>query len=77
MVVKNVMKQIKGKSLELMVVALGFAAGGIWKDAIVEWLKPLMERGEGAVPLTITAIIVTAVVVVVIIALTKVLGEEE
>jgi hypothetical protein len=36
-----------------------------------------MERGEGAVPLTITAIIVTAVVVVVIIALTKVLGEEE
>ena len=73
----NVVNQVRKKSLELMVVALGFAAGGIWKDAILEWLKPMMESGEGAVPLTLAAIVTTVVVVLVIIALTKTLGEKE
>jgi len=76
--VTKVMKQIKARSLELMIVALGFAAGGIWKDAIAKWLEPITaNKGEGAMELTFTALIVTVVVVLVIIALTKVLGEEE
>jgi|GEM_PF-2677864 len=74
----KVIKQIKGKSLELMIVALGFAAGGIWKDAISKWLEPITaNKGEGGIELTFTALIVTIVVVLVIIALTKVLGEDE
>ena len=75
--VTNMMKQIKAKSLELMVIALGFVAGGVWNEAIIGWFKPLIDKGEGALPLTITAIIVTIVAVIMIVALTKLLGEKE
>jgi hypothetical protein len=77
MVVTSVMKQAKAKSLELMIVAFGFVAGGVWKDAIIKWLEPLMTEDGGAMALTITALIVTLVVVVLIMVLTKVLGEKE
>ncbi len=74
---KSLVNQIKERSLSLIIVALGFAAGGVWKDAILEWLKPVMESGDGAPALTMAAIITTVVVVVVIIALTKVFSIEE
>ena len=77
MVGVELMKQIKERSLSLIIVAFGFAAGGVWKDAILEWLRPVMESGEGAVPLTITAIVTTVVVVLAIIALTKLFNIEE
>jgi len=78
MVVTSIMKQVKAKSLELMIIAFGFVAGGVWTQAIVEWMKPFMASKEGgAVPLTITAVIVTVVVVVMIVILTKLLGEKE
>jgi hypothetical protein len=78
MAVTTVMKQAKAKSLELMIVAFGFVAGGVWKDAIVRWLAGLSPGEEAtAMELTVSAVIVTAVVVLLIIALTKVLGEKE
>lgn len=77
MVVTSVMNQVKAKSLELMIIAFGFVAGGVWKDAIIKWMEPLMTDGGGAMTLTITALIVTLVVVVMMILLTKVLGEKE
>jgi len=78
MVVTSVMKQAKAKSLELMIVAFGFVAGGVWKDAIVKWLAGLSPSAEAsAVDLTISAVIITIVVVVLMIILTKILGEKE
>mgnify|MGYP006300523225 CR=1 FL=1 len=74
----SLMKQVKAKSLELMIVALGFVAGGVWKDAIVKWLAGLSpQEGATAMDLTIAALIVTGVVVILIVALTRVLGEKE
>ena len=78
MVVVDVMKQAKAKSLELMIVAFGFVAGGVWKDAIVKWLSGLTPGADAtAMDLTIAALIVTLVVVILMIILTKVLGEKE
>lgn len=78
MVGSEIMNQIKERSLSLIIVALGFAAGAVWKDAIVKWLEGL-SAGEDAtaVDLTIGAIVVTAVVVIVIIVLTKIFKIEE
>jgi hypothetical protein len=73
----GLMNQVKERSLSLVIVALGFAAGGVWKDAIVKWLEPVMKEGGGAMELTITAIITTVVVVLVIVALTKLFKIEE
>jgi len=74
---KDLMNQVKEKSLSLIIVALGFAAGAVWKDAIVAWLRPLMENGEDAGILTMGALIVTVVVIVIIIVLTKLFKIEE
>lgn len=78
MVVKDVMKEARAKSLELMIVAFGFVAGGVWKDAIVKWLAGLTPSAEAtAMDLTIAAVIVTVVVVVLMIVLTRLLGDKE
>lgn len=78
MVITTIMKQAKAKSLELMIVAFGFVAGGVWKDAIVKWLAGVTPGAEAsAMDLTISAVIITVVVVVLMIALTKILGEKE
>lgn len=73
----TIMDQIKEKSLSFVIIALGFAAGAVWKDAILAWLKPLMPAGEDAGVLTIGAMVVTVVVVLIIIALTKLFGVQE
>lgn len=73
--VKKLVKEIKSQSLTLMVAALGFVAALVWKDAISAWLAPLYASEEGAMGLTLAALIVTATVVIVTIILTKFLGE--
>lgn len=74
----KVVNQVRAKSLELMIVAFGFVAGGVWRDAIVKWMDGFSPvEGATAIDLTIAAVIVTFVVVVMIILLTKVLGEKE
>lgn len=74
---KSLIKEIKKQTLTLIVAALGFVAALIWKDAISSWLAPLYESGEGAMGLTIAALVVTIVVVIVTIVITKFLGEQE
>lgn len=71
------MGEIKKQTLTLMSAALGFVAALIWKDAISAWLKPLYEGSEGAIGLTVAALIVTIVVVIITMILTKALGSEE
>ncbi|MBN2102333.1 MAG: hypothetical protein JW716_05685 [Candidatus Aenigmarchaeota archaeon] len=74
---KTLMMEIKKQTLVLMTAALGFVAALVWKDAISAWLKPLYESADGAMGLTVAAIVVTVVVVVVTIILAKLLGERE
>ena len=74
---KNLIMEIKKQTLTLMIAALGFVAALIWKDAISAWLAPLYESADGAMGLTVAAIVVTVVVVIVTIVLAKVLGEKE
>ncbi len=74
---KAVIKEIRKQTLTLMTAALGFVAALVWKDAISAWLKPFYESAEGAIALTIAALVVTVVVVIITIILAKFLGGEE
>jgi len=74
---KNLIMEIKKQTLTLMIAALGFVAALVWKDAISAWLKPLYESADGAVGLTVAAVVVTVIVVIVTIVLAKVLGDKE
>jgi len=73
----NVLKEIKKQTLTLVTAALGFVAALVWKDAITEWLKPLYGSANGALNLTIAALVVTIVVVIVTIILAKLLATEQ
>ena len=72
-----VLGEIKKQTLALMTAALGFVAALVWKDAISAWLAPLYEGSEGAVGLTVAALVVTVVVVIVTMVMAKVLGEKK
>ncbi len=74
---KGLIKEIRKQTLTLMVAALGFVAALVWKDAISAWLAPLYTNADGAMGLTIAALVVTIVVVIVTIVLAKILGEKE
>ena len=74
---KNLIMEIKKQTLTLMIAAFGFVAALMWKDAIKAWLLPLYESADGAMGLTVAAVVVTVVVVVVTIILAKVLGDKE
>lgn len=74
---KSVLEEIKKQSLTLMTAAFGFVAALVWKDAISAWLKPLYESAEGAMGLTIAALVVTVVVVIVTIILAKLFAPKE
>ncbi len=69
--------EIRKQTLTLMTAALGFVAALIWKDAITAWLAPLYQDAEGAIGLTVAALVVTAVVVFITVILAKILGSEE
>lgn len=58
-----VVNEIKKQIATLMTGAFAFVAALVWKDAIMEWMRPIIETGEGAVPLTIVAIVVTFIAV--------------
>ena len=60
------------KMAALITGAFAFVAALVWKDAIMEWMKPILESGEGAVPLTVVAVIVTVIAVVATIWIGKV-----
>ena len=74
MVSLKIFEEIKKQTLTLVTAALGFVAALIWKDAISAWLAPLYESAEGAMGLTVAAIIVTIVVVIITIILAKVMA---
>ena len=69
--------EIRKQTLTLVTAALGFVAALIWKDAITAWLAPLYQDAEGAIGLTVAALIVTVVVVFITVILAKVLGSKE
>ena len=69
--------EMKKQTLTLMTAALGFVAALVWRDAIQAWLSPLYEGAEGAMGLTLAAIIVTFMVVVITLVLTKFLGSPD
>jgi hypothetical protein len=73
----NLAEEIKKQTLTLMTAALGFVAALIWKDAISAWLSPLYEGSEGAMGLTIAALVVTGVAVIITILLAKFLAPAE
>jgi C4-dicarboxylate transporter len=73
----GVFEEIKKQTLTLITAALGFVAALIWKDAISAWLAPLYESAEGAMGLTIAAIVVTVIAVIVTIILSKFLVPKE
>jgi hypothetical protein len=60
---------IKGKIVTLMTGAFGFVAALQWNNAITEWLKPITAAGQGALPLTGVAILVTIIAIVAIYAI--------
>ena len=74
---KGFVEEVKKQTLTLVTAALGFVAALVWKDAITSWLKPLYENSEGAVGLTIAAVVVTFVAVILIIIVTKILKPKE
>ncbi len=74
---KSIIKDIKKQSLVLTTGAMAFVAGLMWRDAITEWLKPIIESGEGAMTLTVVAIAVTLIAVVFTLVLTKLFGPME
>lgn len=74
---KDIVGEMRKQTLTLITAALGFVAALVWKDAISAWLAPLYESSEGALGLTIAALVVTVVVVIVTMALTKFLGEKK
>ena len=74
---KNLIMEIKKQTLTLMIAAFGFVAALMWKDAIKAWLLPLYENADGAMGLTVAAVVVTIVVVIVTIVLAKFLGDKE
>ena len=74
---KDLVNEMRKQTLTLMTAALGFVAALVWKDAIKAWLLPLYESSEGAMGLTIAAVVVTVVVIVVTIILTKVLAKDD
>ena len=65
--------EIKTQIATLMTGAFGFIAALVWKDAIMEWMKPIITAGEGAIPLTIIAFVVTIIAVVATFILGKML----
>jgi hypothetical protein len=69
--------EIKKQTLTLMVAALGFVAALVWKDAIQAWLRPLYENSDGALGLTIAALVTTIVVILITVLLAKFLGSPE
>ncbi len=73
----GVLEEIKKQTLVLITAALGFVAALIWKDAISAWLAPLYADANGAMGLTIAALVVTVVVVVVTIILAKLLAPKQ
>ena len=73
----TVLEELKKQMLTLVTAALGFVAALIWKDAISAWLAPFYESAEGAMGLTIAAIVVTIVVVVVTLILARLLAPKE
>ena len=73
----KLVNEIRKQTLTLMMAAFGFVAALVWKDAISAWLAPLYTGTDGAMGLTIAALVVTIVVVIVGIILTKFLGEAE
>ena len=65
--------EIKTQFATLITGAFGFVAALVWKDAIMEWMRPIIESGDGAVPLTVVAIVVTIIAVIAIYATGKLL----
>ena len=74
---KEFLEEVKKQTLTLVTAAFGFVAALVWKDAISAWLKPLYESTEGALGLTIAALVVTIIVVAATIILTKLFAEKQ
>lgn len=74
---RGVVEEIKKQTVTLIVAALGFVAALVWKDAISAWLAPLYEGSDGAMGLTIAALVVTIVVVVITVIISKLLAPKE
>ena len=63
--------EMKAKIATLMTGAFGFVAALQWNEAIKKWMEPITSAGEGAIPLTIVAVVVTIIAVVAIVGISK------
>ena len=63
---------VKDKIVTLMTGAFGFVAALQWNEAIKKWMEPITAVGEGAIPLTIVALVVTIIAVVAIVGIGKI-----
>ena len=68
----NVLKELKKNFFTFIIAAFGFVAALMWKDAISAWLEPLYATSEGAVGLTIAAILITIVATVAIYIMSRI-----
>ena len=74
---KKIITELEKNLITLITAAFAFVAALRWNDAITAWLEPLTLEGEGVVPLTFTAIIVTLIAVVITFVLTKIMEKKK
>ena len=67
--------EIKKQVATLITGAFAFVSALVWKDAIMAWMQPFLEGGEGAIPLTVVALIVTVIAVIATYFVGKTLGK--
>ena len=76
--ITSTVNEIRKQTLTLMTAALAFVAGLVWRDAIMAWLRPILESGDGGeLALTWVAIIVTVIAVIATIILARLLAPKE
>ena len=64
---KEVTKELRSNFITrlttLIMGAFGIIAGLAWNEAVKAWLNTFIKPGEGALPLTIYAVVVTVILV--------------
>lgn len=56
---KIINKEIKKQMITFITGAFSFIAALVWRDAIMEFMKPILERREGPFAMIIVATIIT------------------
>ncbi len=57
-------EQFETLVVSLMITAFGLAVGFMWSQAIMAWLQPIIDMGEGPIGITIAACLITLIAVI-------------